>query len=234
MKNYPNIEKAVRDAVKIAEDNTHGYDQQHRYGPDYDCSSLIGAVLNANGFQVSKFSWTGNLHSQLIDCGFAPCKAPWQPGDIHLTPGRHVCMSVDANRIVHARSNELGKAAGGRTGDQTGHEIEVSDYYEPSYGWYYHLRYQNKRDEELWAVAEDVLRGKYGNSPQRNKKLEAAGYDCEDIQDRVNAWCVARKVINGDYGNQPERQKMLEDKGYKYEYVQAVVNLMLNNVVPEG
>lgn len=233
MTNQPNIEKAVRDAVKIAEDNTHGYDQQHRYGPDYDCSSLIGYVLNANGFKVSRYSWTGNLHEQLVECGFVPCKAPWQPGDIHLTPGRHVCMSIDDARIVHARSNELGKATGGRTGDQTGHEIEVSDYYEPSYGWYYHLRYQGKDEADLWQVAEDVMRGKYGNFPERKPNVEAAGYDYADIQERVNAWYIARKVLKGEYGNQPERQKRLEEMGYNYEYVQAVVNLILNNVIPE-
>lgn len=35
------IEKAVTWALAIANDNTHGYDQQYRWGPDYDCSSLI-------------------------------------------------------------------------------------------------------------------------------------------------------------------------------------------------
>ena len=35
------IEKAVEWAISIANDNSHGYDQAHRDGPDYDCSSLI-------------------------------------------------------------------------------------------------------------------------------------------------------------------------------------------------
>ena len=35
------IEKAVEWAVAIAKDDSHGYDQAHRDGPDYDCSSLL-------------------------------------------------------------------------------------------------------------------------------------------------------------------------------------------------
>ena len=32
-------EKAVTWAIKIANDPAHGYDQDNRWGPDYDCSS---------------------------------------------------------------------------------------------------------------------------------------------------------------------------------------------------
>lgn len=32
------IEKAVQWAVGIAADNSHGYSQQTRWGPSYDCS----------------------------------------------------------------------------------------------------------------------------------------------------------------------------------------------------
>ena len=35
------IDKAVTWAVGIANDNSHGYDQADRWGPDYDCSSLV-------------------------------------------------------------------------------------------------------------------------------------------------------------------------------------------------
>ena len=36
------INKAVSFMITTAKDNNHGYDQQHRNGPDYDCSSLEG------------------------------------------------------------------------------------------------------------------------------------------------------------------------------------------------
>ena len=32
-------EKAVTWAIEIANDPAHGYDQDNRWGPDYDCSS---------------------------------------------------------------------------------------------------------------------------------------------------------------------------------------------------
>ena len=35
------IEAAVNWAIQIANDNSHGYDQANRWGPDYDCSSLL-------------------------------------------------------------------------------------------------------------------------------------------------------------------------------------------------
>ena len=38
-------EKAVTWAIKIANDPAHGYDQDNRWGPDYDCSSLVISCL---------------------------------------------------------------------------------------------------------------------------------------------------------------------------------------------
>lgn len=64
------INKAVEWAVNIAKDNTHGYDQLHRQGPDFDCSSLIANALIHGGFNVSRETWTGNLEQQLITNGF--------------------------------------------------------------------------------------------------------------------------------------------------------------------
>lgn len=231
------IELALHEALKIAGDDSHGYSQDKRYGPDYDCSSLIAKVLNEQGYQVSKYSYTGNLYRQLIDCGFTLCTAPWKPGDIHLTPGHHVCMSVNNEKIVHARINELGKTTGGKPGDQTGNEITVSDYYEPSYGWKYHLRAPVEKvfawgedyEEKAWAVAWDTSAGKYGNYPERQTIVKELGFDYQDIQARVNAICIARQVIRGKFGNGDERKTRLENMGYNYTYVQRAVNEILEN-----
>lgn len=139
-----NISTAVSYAVKIANDDTHGYDQASRLGnPDYDCSSFVSACLNKAGFNVSKSSTTRNLYTQLTACGFKPVGIgeSRKAGDIFLTPGKHVVMCTDANNIVQASINEKGTATGGKAGDQTGREIAVSKFYTPSYGWTYHLRY---------------------------------------------------------------------------------------------
>lgn len=135
------IEAAVKWMEKIAADNTHGYDQAHRLGPDYDCSSFVSQGLIEGGFNIKKGSTTSTLYSQLKAEGFKPCTKPWKRGDIHLSVGHHVVTSTDANNIVHASINEKGTATGGKTGDQTGREICVRSYYEYPKGWTYHLRY---------------------------------------------------------------------------------------------
>lgn len=138
-----NIEKAVQFMVDIANDNKHGYDQTHRNSPDYDCSSLVGTALNKAGFNVSPYSWTGNLRKQLLACGFkeVPVYGARERGDIFLSESRHVVMCVDSKTIVHASINENGKTTGGKKGDQTGKEICLRSFYIPSYGWDYHFRY---------------------------------------------------------------------------------------------
>ena len=66
------IDNAVSWAVNIANDDSHGYDQTHRDGPDYDCSSLIcwaysNAGLNTRpGYTPA----TGSMHDVFIDAGF--------------------------------------------------------------------------------------------------------------------------------------------------------------------
>lgn len=180
------IKKAVKWMIKIAMDDTHGYDQSKRNGPDYDCSSLVSTALYKSGFNIPVTSYTGNLLPRLLSVGFKEVKPPYKAGDIHLTPYRHVCMQIDDHRIVQASINELGTISGGKTGDQTGKEIAISEYYE--YPWKYHLRYTPKElvNSALIDVAMDVIRGKYGNGADRKKKLEKAGFDYAEVQKTVN------------------------------------------------
>lgn len=138
----PNINTAVEWAIAVARDNRHGYDQEHRNGPDYDCSSLVATALKQGGFDISEFSWTGNLYWQLIANGFypVPISSKRQKGDVFLNENHHVVLCVNENEIVQASINEFGNVTGGQTGDQTGREIYICPYYDYSYGWDYHLR----------------------------------------------------------------------------------------------
>ena len=192
----PKILDALNWCIKIANDSRHGYDQKNRQGPDYDCSSLIANALNKSGFGVKKDSYTGNLYSRLKDAGFMEISinAIRKPGDIFLTPGHHVVMCVDKNRIVHASINEKGKATGGKTGDQTGKEICVRNFYIPSYGWKYHLRYKTEFDTSKTVVEyalpellKEVANGKYGTGEERKKNIEEMGLDYKTVQYFVNA-----------------------------------------------
>ena len=139
------INKAVEWAVQIANDNTHGYDQSHRNGPDYDCSSLVATALNKAGFNVSPYSWTGNLYNQLIACGFKLVNDAPKRGDIYMSHNdrfQHIVICVNSWQIVQASKNENGGYSGGQPGDQTGNEIAVCAFYNPYGGWDYHFRYE--------------------------------------------------------------------------------------------
>lgn len=237
----PNIMKAVQFMIDTAEDDTHGYDQTHRNGPDYDCSSLVGTALNEAGFPVSPYSWTGNLEPQLRACGFVECKEPWLPGDIHLSRKHHVCMSISNQQIAHASINERGGVTGGKSGDQTGKEICIRDYYEYSKGWDVHLRYTGGNTDvppkySLRTIAKQVIAGKWGNGDERIKRLTSAGYDAKKVQAKVNKILankekksvgeLAREVYQGKWGNGAERKRRLEEAGYDYRAVQKRVNEM--------
>ena len=232
----PNIAKAVQFMIDTANNNQHGYDQAHRNGPDYDCSSLVATALYSADFAVSPYSWTGNLYAQLIACGFKPCAQPWKAGDVHLTPNKHTCMSIDAGRIVEASLNEKGTITGGAVGDQTGNEIAIKPYYEN--GWTYHLRFDDGVPcKSIEAVANEVIAGKWGNGNDRKTRLEAAGYNYTEVQNYVNYLLspqsnvdlqkIAREVIKGNWGNGQDRKNRLIAAGYDYNDIQTLVNQML-------
>lgn len=137
-----NIRKAVDFVISIAKDNSHGYDQKNRLGPDYDCSSLVATALQKAGFEIDAAdTWTGNLPMALVYNGFKSVgiDEPRAAGHIFIKPGKHVVMCIDEKRIVQVSGNEFGAATGGQTGDQTGKEIYITDFYKPAgYNWEAH------------------------------------------------------------------------------------------------
>lgn len=140
--------------IAIALDDSHGYSQINRGGkPDFDCSSLVGHALSKAGFNINPNSTTRNLYEQLKICGFTSCNRPWKKGDIHLAVGHHVCVSSDSEHIVHASIDENGTTKGRKAGDQTGKEICIRKYYNPSYGWSYHLRYKEYNGSESYSMS---------------------------------------------------------------------------------
>lgn len=140
---------AVAWAVAIANNPAHGYDQTSRWGPDYDCSSLVISAWESVGVAVREAgaSYTGNMRKAFLACGFRDVTnqvnlgngAGTQPGDVLLNDAAHTAMVVQPGLIVAARINEHGQATGGQTGDQTGREICQQNYY--NYPWNCVLRY---------------------------------------------------------------------------------------------
>lgn len=149
------IEAAVNEAINIANDDTHGYDQQDRWGEygDYDCSSLMYTVWEDAGVHV-KFGlpmYTGSMYNHFTRAGFADVThlvnlatgAGLQRGDILLNTVHHTCMYIGNGQIVEAQWSE-NCSAYGYAGDQTGQEIWVRSYY--NYPWNYVLRYTEKQE----------------------------------------------------------------------------------------
>ena len=177
----PDLEMAVKLAEQIADDPDHGYSQEKRNSPDFDCSSMIATCLNWAGFDIPVTAYTGNLAAYLTKIGFRQTTKPPRRGDVFVTRFRHTVFSTSRTNIVHAVANERGTATGGKPGDQTGREIRRDKFYTPSYGWQDHLRFPTV-DE----LATEVIAGEWGNGTKRRDRLTKAGYNYDEIQKRVN------------------------------------------------
>lgn len=138
------IENAVKWAIGIAEDNTHGYDQGNRWGMDYDCSGLVITAFEKAGVPVKTkgATYTGNMLAVFKKCGFEDVTssvnlstgAGLKRGDVLLKSGSHTAIYIGDGKLVHASINEKGKALGGEVGDQTGKEICTRSYYNKPWG----------------------------------------------------------------------------------------------------
>lgn len=142
------IESATSWAIGIAKDQSHGYSQQNRWGPNYDCSSLVISAYKHAGVPIDTtvVNYTGNLQN-LKKYGFQDVTSKislssgsgLQRGDIlwyHISgTNGHTAIYIGGGQIVHARGQSYGSS---KTGDQ-GSEIAVTSYYRGS--WQHVYRY---------------------------------------------------------------------------------------------
>lgn len=95
-------------------------------------------------------------------------------------------------------------------------------------------------------IAQEVIRGEWGNGSDRRARIESAGYDYDAVQDRVNEILegapstpkksideLAQEVIRGDWGNGSDRRNRLESAGYDYNAVQNRVNEIAEGSKPQ-
>lgn len=106
-----------------------------------DCSSLQITALRYAGVDMGDASYTGNMADVLEAAGFVRQDNDGnpQPGDILLSVGNHVAGMVDNGELCQASIDENGNIAGGRSGDQTGEEVNRRPYYDFPWDGYWRL-----------------------------------------------------------------------------------------------
>lgn len=142
-------ERATARMEAWAADDSHGYDQANRWGPDYDCSSAVIAAWEMAGVPVKSngATYTGNMRGVFLRCGFEDVTdgidlatgTGLQRGDVLLNSRHHTAMYCGKGMEVEASINENGGVTGGQSGDQTGREFLVRPY--RNYPWDCVLRY---------------------------------------------------------------------------------------------
>lgn len=129
-------------ALAIAKDDSHGYSQIWRDGPDYDCSSLVIHALQHAGYRTGYATYTGNMYSELSKYGwrsYSLSNTALQYGDILLNDAYHTAIYLANGWLVQASSDENHSWQGYKSGDQTGKEIWYRTYY--NYPWTRILRH---------------------------------------------------------------------------------------------
>lgn len=191
-----NVDKSVAWIKEIAADNRHGYSQINRYGPDYDCSSLVTAALRYGGADIPKNLTTFDMKPYLEKIGYKPVPIgeTRQAGDIFLSVKHHVVMCVSRLNIVHASIDENGTIVGRKQGDQTGREICLRSFYTPSYGWDYHFRYTGeiKEGDVCFVELRELKKGMKGEDV-KSLQILLKGYGYKGSDKKVLA-------IDGSFG----------------------------------
>lgn len=153
------IEKAVQWAISIANDNSHGYSQVVRYGPSYDCSSLIITAFSQAGFNLPNATYTGNMYPAFIAAGFSDITKDVNlktgygliRGDILLNYANHTAIYIGNGQLVHARSAE----GTNDTRDNSGNEIRTQNYF--NYPWEAVLRMKDSAEATVAETDPEIV-----------------------------------------------------------------------------
>lgn len=192
-------ERATARMEAWAADDSHGYDQANRWGPDYDCSSAVIAAWEMAGVPVKSngATYTGNMRGVFLRCGFEDVTdgidlatgTGLQRGDVLLNSRHHTAMYCGKGMEVEASINENGGVTGGQPGDQTGREFLVRPY--RNYPWDCVLRYTGDGEKPV----KDIVKPTY----YYNVRLPLLKQGMEDAAvTTVQQLLAARGYYTGD------------------------------------
>lgn len=166
--NMSKTEKATKQMESWAQDSSHGYDQDYRWGEkgDFDCSSAVIQAWQNVGVPVKKkgATYTGDMKAVFLSCGFKDVTSKVNRstgsgllrGDVLLNETHHVAMYCGNGKEVEASINEKGTAHGGQPGDQTGKEFLIRSY--RNYPWDCVLRYSESSAADNAVVKKQNTR----------------------------------------------------------------------------
>ena len=153
------VESAVSWMIRLAEDDSHGYDQRYRWGErgDYDCSSAVITAFQQAGIPVKDngATYTGDMRRAFLKTGFEDVTAEVNlyngagliRGDVLLNEAHHTALYIGEGMEAEASINEQGGAVGGEPGDQTGKEILIRPF--RNYPWDRVLRYRSTQEKMI-------------------------------------------------------------------------------------
>ena len=187
-----------------------------------DCSASTAAIIKGAGYRlgipalqnVSIYLTTYNMRSALQTAG-----AKVLTDSKYLTSGNYIkagdILLNDDHHVAIAVTS--GPYAGSATTGSTTNAGSTK--------------------KSVTEIAKEVLAGKWGNGDARKNKLISAGYNYNEVQQKVNELAagttkksvteIAKEVIAGKWGNGDARKNKLISAGYDYNAVQKEVNRLL-------
>ncbi len=197
------IEDAVAWAIEAANDQSHGYSQADRWGPDYDCSSFVISAFEQAGVSLREAgaSYTGNMRGPMISCGFVDVTYSiglasgygLQPGDVLLNYSAHTCLAIGGGKVANCRTDE----GHPQSGDQSGNEIRIQSYW--NFPWDCVLRYKGSHIGSN-VSGPDILPGAAAQ-PRTVLRRGMTGTDVKDLQEKLTRLGYDCGNADGIYGS---------------------------------